>query len=171
MLRQTARRILLASTLVLGVSAGLAPSVLALDEDGSPQQGEVLPIEVVTYTPASKFDITADTAVSGQSFGTVNVHSNANGGWTLSVKSLTGGVLKHTVDATKTITYSLKVDGTGVGVGTANSYAQAKAVTTLTCAATGGCDYPVTADITAAATNGKPAGTYEDTITFKLVNN
>ncbi len=169
MLRQTTRRVLLASTLLLGAGFGFSSSALAA-ENGSAQQGEMPIIETVTYSPATKFNFTANTAMTGQSFGTVNVQSNANAGWTLSVKSLKGAKLEHKTLTGTTIAYSLKVDGTGVDVSTADTYASAKDVSALTCAAAGGCDYNVTADITATESNGKPAGTYEDTITFKLVN-
>lgn len=169
MLRQTARRILLASTLVLGVSANLTSGVLAA-EDGGNQQGEVPIIETVDYVPASKFNFTPNTAMTGESFGTVNVQSNANGGWTLSVKSLKGANLENLTLTGTTIAYSLKVDNVSVDVSTPDTYAVAKDVSALTCSAAGGCTYNVTADITAAASNGKPAGTYQDTITFKLIN-
>lgn len=169
MSRNIARRILAASALVLGASASFSPAVMAA-ENGAAQQGEMPVVETVGYTPAAKFNFTPGTAMTSQSFGTVNVRSNANGGWLLEVKTLEQEKLAHSTLAGVSIAYSLKVDGVDIATTAANTYAQAKDTSTLTCAAVGGCDYNVTADIAVVDSNGKPAGTYQDTITFKLTN-
>ncbi len=169
MIRQMTRRMVAVSMLLIGTGAALSPSVLAA-ENGGNQQGEMQAIETVAYTPAAKFNFTPGTAMTGQSFGNVNVRSNSNAGWTLDVKSLEGGKLKHLSIPTATITYALSVDSVATAVTTPDTYVNAKDLNTLTCAAVGGCDYAVTADIAGADSDGKPTGTYQDTITFKLTN-
>jgi hypothetical protein len=170
MIRQTARRILVATTLILGASATLSPLAFAASENGGDQQGEMPAQETVAYTPATKFNFTAGTDMIGQSFGQVNVFSNSNAGWLLEVKSLQGGKLQHTTIGTANIGYALSVDGVAATVSTPDTYGNAKDVNTLTCAAVGGCNYNVTADILGVDSDGKPTGTYQDTITFRLTN-
>jgi len=169
MIRQSARRVVAATTLILGASAVLIPPALA-GESGGNQQGEMPAIETVNYTPAAKFNFTPGTTMTGQSFGSVNVRSNSGAGWLLEVKSLEGSVLKHTSITTATIAYSLSVDSVATAVTTADTYVTAKDVSTLTCSVPAGCDYNVTADIAGTETESKPTGTYQDTITFKLTN-
>lgn len=169
---QTVLRSLIASGLVLGsVSSAFAPAAFAAT-DNDTQSGQILPIETVNYTAAPTFTITPDSLMTDQGFGSVNVQSNANAGWTLAVASTNGSLLQHTTiaGAPGQIAYTLKVDGTTVNVGTAAAVVTAKDVSALTCAATGGCNYTVQGTIAAAASNGKPAGTYSDVLTFTLTN-
>lgn len=112
-----------------------------------------------------------NTLQTDEDFGSVNVQSNDNAGWTLEVASTNGSYLENaSVTPVAQIPYSLKVGGTAVTVSTALAKATVKDVSVLTDAAAGGGDYAVKGTIAAADSNGRPAGTYQDTLTFTLTN-
>lgn len=161
-------RTIIASGLVVGAVAALSPAAFAVDTDGGNQSGEVPVIETVDYTPGGSLAIVPNTAQPDTNFGSVNVQSNANNGWTLAVASTNGSLLKN--GAIASIAYTLKVGGAAVNVSTPAAPVTALSPTVLTAAADPGVDYPVLGSIAAADSNGKPSGTYSDTLTFTLTN-
>jgi hypothetical protein len=163
-------RTLTASGLVLSSALAFSPLAFAATDSSGNQQGEMQPIESIGYTPSAKFNLTPGVVMTDQDFGSVNVRSNSNTGWKLEVASTKGGLLEHATLTGTTIAYTLKVAGTSVDVSTPAAKAEAKNVTALTCAATGGCNYTVLGSIAASASDGKPSGTYQDTLTFTLTN-
>jgi hypothetical protein len=165
---QTIRRTFIASGIALGaVAAAFSPAAFAASNAGD-QSGSITTIETVAYTPATVFTITPNATMTDQSFGSVNVQSNSNTGWKLEVASTNGSFLKN--GAIATIPYSLTVGGVSTNVSTAAAPVVAKNVAILTDAGSGGGNYPVLGTLTATDTNGKPAGTYVDTLTFTLTN-
>jgi hypothetical protein len=164
---QTILRTLIASGVVVGAVAALSPVAFAAT-DNDTQSGSITAIETVNYTAGGSLTIVPNTAQNDTNFGSVNVQSNANGGWILAVASTNGSILKN--GAIADIAYTLKVDGAGVDVSTPATPITAKDVSVLTAAGTGGVNYPVLGTIAAADSNGKPAGTYSDTLTFTLTN-
>lgn len=162
-------RNVIASGFVVGAFAALSPAVFAATSSDT-QSGTVAPIGTVSYTAGPSLTITPNAEQIDTNFGSVNVQSNSNAGWTLEVASANGGVLKNTAVATATIPYSLKVGGTSVDVSAAGVPDTAKDVSVLTNAAAGGGNYAVQGTIAAADSNGRPSGTYQDTLTFTLTN-
>ncbi len=165
---QTIRRTVIASGIALGaVAAAFSPAAFAAT-DNDTQSGSIAPIESVNYTPAGVLTIVPNTLQADTNFGSVNVQSNANGGWTLEVASTNGSILQN--GSIADIAYTLKVAGNTVDVSAAGTPDIAKDVSVLTAAATGGANYAVLGSIAAADSNGKPHGTYSDTLTFTLTN-
>lgn len=166
---KTIRRTFIASSFVLGaVAAALSPAAFAATSNDT-QSGSITAIENVTYAAGPSLTIVPNTAQNDQDFGSVQVQSNSNNGWTLAVASTNGSILKNGTIAS--IAYTLKVDGTAVDVSTATTPVNTSLnPTTLTAAAGTGNNYLVKGSIAAAASNGKAAGTYSDTLTFTLTN-
>lgn len=167
---KTILRNVIASGFVVGTFAALSPAAFAATSNDT-QSGTVAPIGTVSYTAGPSLTITPNVDQTDTDFGSVNVQSNSNAGWTLEVASANGSMLKNTgVTPVATISYTLKVGGTSVDVSTAGTAVTAKDVSVLTDSADGGHDYAVQGTIAAAASDGRPSGTYEDTLTFTLTN-
>jgi hypothetical protein len=165
---QTIRRAFIASGIALGaVAAVFSPAAFAATSAGE-QAGSITSVETVLYTPAAVFTITPNLTMTDQSFGVVNVQSNSVTGWNLQVASTNGSTLNN--GAIATIPYTLTVGGATTNVGTAATPVTAQSFAVLTNAATGGGNYSVLGTIAALDTNGKPSGTYTDTLTFTLTN-
>lgn len=164
-------RTVIASGFVVGAFAALSPAAFAADNiSGGDVTGNITAIQHTAYTAATTATtIVPNTDQSNLDFGSVNVQSNANNGWTLAVASANGSSLKN--GSIGTIAYALQVDGVPVtGLTTPAASVTAKDVSGLTASATGGANYAVTGAIAATASNGQPAGTYTDTLTFTLTN-
>ncbi|QQE67581.1 hypothetical protein GFS31_42940 (plasmid) [Leptolyngbya sp. BL0902] len=122
----------------------------------------------VDYTSPSSFTINPTSGNPNQDFGVVRVQSDSATGWVLRVRSLRGGVLKHESHPA-TVPYSLTVDGIQVGSLVGGNAVTVMTTTSLTCAAPTGCTFPVRATIMSGEAQGKPSGSYTDTLTFTLV--
>jgi hypothetical protein len=165
---QTILRTLIASGIVVGAVAALSPAAFAAT-DNATQSGSITAIETVDYVAGPSLTIVPNTLQADQNFGSVQVQSNSNNGWTLAVASTNGSVLKN--GAIAAIAYTLKVDGAAVDVSTAATPVNTSLdPASLTAAAGTGNNYLVKGSIAAIDSNGKPAGTYSDTLTFTLTN-
>ncbi len=125
-------------------------------------------LEAVDYAPGSSFAFNPTTGNLNQDFGMVNVQSDSSTGWILQVRSMNNSALKH-AQSNATIHYTVTVDGTSVDLSTGND-TTAKTTTTLTCNLPGVCNYPVQGTISAGEIDGKPAGSYADTLVFTIIN-
>ncbi len=165
---KTILRTVIASGFVVGAVAALSPVAFAASSNGT-QSGSITTIETVAYTAGPSLTIAPNTLQADQDFGSVQVQSNSNNGWTLAVASTNGSILKN--GAIASIAYTLKVDGTAVDVSTAATNVNTSLNPgSLTAAAGTGNNYLVKGSIAATDSNGKPAGTYSDTLTFTLTN-
>lgn len=124
-------------------------------------------LDVVSYTPGKPFRFNPISGNPNQDFGTVTIQSDNPTGWVLRVRSNNQGAFRHS-GSVYTIQYSLTVDGTVVDLSDAE--ATAKVSTTSLCYEPGGCSYSLQGTMTAAEIDGKPAGSYTDTLTFTLIN-
>ena len=128
---------------------------------------------VLTGTVAQVLDLTIDSVLSTKTVvldlhsnqtdflvGTVNVRSNANNGYKLTVASQNSNQLLHT-GGTSNIPYSLKVGGVSV-VGSEEISSPSQTTQT---------DYPVTISYTGQPAISLVEGTYEDIVTFTLTAN
>ncbi|MFH7243459.1 MAG: hypothetical protein ACHWZW_11470 [Spirulina sp.] len=157
--------------LFLGHRWGISKGLLALGCLGlgvlSPAVAVALE-PTVDFTPASSFTLSLTSGNPNQDFGVVHVQSDSATGWVLRVRSLRGGVIKHETH-TATVPYSLAVDGLQVGSLAGGNEVTVMTTTGLTCAAPTGCTFPVRATMMAGDVQGKPSGSYTDTLTFTLV--
>lgn len=122
----------------------------------------------VDFIPASSFTLNGTSGNPNQDFGVVHVQSDSATGWVLRVRSLRGGVIKHETHPA-TVPYSLTVNGLQVGRLAGGNAVTVMTTTSLTCAAPTGCTFPVRATMMAGDVQGKPSGSYTDTLTFTLV--
>lgn len=174
---QSIRRFLVASGLLVGVSAAGAPLALAQVTSGDDVGGTVDPINTVAYTaPLSNIALNPTSGNTGASFGDVTIQNNNAAGWTLAVKSLNGSQLKNLAgDLIAYTNFNVaggpSLDPGVIDVSLADTFTTVQTVADLQCADSTGCAYTLTADIASTAIDGKPAGTYNDTITFQLTSN
>ncbi|MCK4979529.1 MAG: hypothetical protein KAS62_03990 [Candidatus Delongbacteria bacterium] len=137
------------------------------------------PTNIATGTPAAISDgtgVAAEIVVNG-----VAITDNSINGWTLDVVSTNGSVLINQTDLTTTIAYTLEMSattggvlGAGLGIVAGSPLALgAGAIATAGVATTASVAYAfdLTMDITNAATIGKLAGDYADTITLTVASN
>jgi len=118
-------------------------------------------------------------------FGTVALQNNNYSGWVLSVASANAGNLKDTISGALVRYTALSGSSAKIGASTPITFSSTSAVSSydrgpdtlynastgmLTCGDSTGCSATFTADISAAAVDGKPAGNYADTLTFTLTN-
>lgn len=122
----------------------------------------------VDFIPASSLTLNGTSGNPNQDFGVVYVQSDSATGWVLRVRSLRGGVIKHETHPA-TVPYSLTVNGLQVGRLAGGNAVTVMTTTSLTCAAPTGCTFPVRATMMAGDVQGKPSGSYTDTLTFTLV--
>lgn len=177
MLNATFRRILIASGLLIGASLVLSPSAMADSANGN-TSGTVDPINNVDYTPPAGATLNPSAGNADMGFGSLFIQNNDNDGWTLTVDSTNNGTLVDAVSSA-VIPYSNldfvdATSGTPLGnqsaVDVSGAAIQVYGPTSLTCADSTGCTVNLRADVSAGDIDGKPAGTYSDTLTFVLTN-
>jgi len=156
--------------LFLGHRWGLSRRLLALGVlgVGALYPAVALALGTVDYTPSASFTLNPTSGNPNQDFGVVHVQSDSATGWVLRVRSLRGGVIKHETHPA-TVPYSLTVNGLQVGRLAGGNAVTVMTTTSLTCAAPTGCTFPVRATMMAGDVQGKPSGSYTDTLTFTLV--
>lgn len=167
----TVSRFLIASGLLLGTSAVLAPVAIAATDNGV-VSGTVDAINNVTYTPPAGFTLNPTTGNTDQSFGSVVIQDNSNAGWTLTVDSANSSNLNHATYGNIAYT-GLEANGPGVtnlALDVSSAAATIRDVSALTCADAAGCTYTLTADIASGAIDSMAAGVYTDTLTFTLTS-
>lgn len=151
----------------LGVSRGLL--TLGLLGLGTLYPAMALALETVQYTPGSAFTINLTSGNPNQDFGVVHLQSDSPRGWVLRVRSLQQGMLKHEADLGG-IAYSLTVNGIQVDSLAGGNEVTVTTTTGLTCAPPTGCTFLVQATLLPGDLQGRPSGSYSDTLVFTLVN-
>ena len=125
-------------------------------------------VEIVESTASSTFTLNVDAGNLNQDFGTVHIQSDS-AGWILLVRSTQGSTLSHS-NHPSAVPYTLTVDGIQVNSLTGGNDVVALTTSTLSCPPPVGCTLPVRATILASDTDGKPSGSYSDTLVFTLIN-
>lgn len=128
-----------------------------------------LALETIQYTPGSSFTINLTSGNPNQDFGVVHLQSDSPMGWVLRVRSLQQGMLKHEADMGG-IAYSLTVNDIPVDSLAGGNEVNVITTTGLTCDQPTGCSYPVRATILSGGLQGRPSGSYSDTLVFTLIN-
>lgn len=127
-----------------------------------------------TVAPVNELSIVADTTVSealnitggttGAKVATLTEKSNDKNGYDIMMSSTNGGVLKHSVDSTKTTSYQLSI-GSGSMVTPTTTLTPVKFSGLLSGLTTSTSDIK----INVRALPNAVAGEYNDTVTFSLV--
>lgn len=124
---------------------------------------------IVQYTPSQTFTLNVATGNSQQDFGSVHIQSDSPNGWILRVRSTQSGALSHGTHS-YTIPYALTVDGELISNLSSGNDITVRTTSTLTCDAPSGCNLPVQVTLVASDIQGRPAGSYSDTLVFTLIN-
>lgn len=122
---------------------------------------------IVDYTPSTTFTLNPSAGNLNQDLGVVQVQSDSPNGWILKVRSTERGTLRH-VTHPSAVPYTLIIDGVQVSSLTSGEDVTALTKSALTCDT--GCTLSVQATMLASDIDGKPSGSYSDTLVFTLVN-
>lgn len=133
------------------------------------QAKPVLASDVVQYHPGSPFRLDPNPGNNTHDFGTIHIESDNSSGWTLQVQSSNEGTLSHS-SAQASIPYILQIDGNTVNNLSSGHSVTVQSASRLTCSPPDGCDYQVEGFISSNDIDGKPSGSYSDTLIFTLVS-
>lgn len=122
----------------------------------------VLTIAIAGGSPS--FNITPETAVTDQNLGTITINSNDPDGYDVTLKSTNTGGLKN-VAADETIAYTVNYNATG-GITLTTIAQNVENVTTQTA---GDVTRTLTLSIAGAASLGRSAEAFTDTITMEIL--
>lgn len=175
MFAKTFRNTLFTSTLLVGASLMVGGIAKADTTSGGEVGGTVAAESAVVFTTNG----TAGTinAAAGQTnflLGTLKIQNNDPDGWTLAVKSASGGLLADSVSG-EDLAYTAVTVATVPGQTTNTSVTPTTTDTQIVVAGYHddvAADVGVTVNITCDITGEEvPAGTYKDTLTFTISNN
>ncbi len=155
--------------IALAIGALLVPmNALSADTGTLLLQGTVALVNNIVITPNGSNNTSLDIQSGSANVLVASVTETSNNltGYKINIKSLNGGELRNSADATKKTTYTISYNG-GSAVTLSTSYQQVKNVSSLS----GLTSNSSNVNASVAAYSSAPAGTYSDTVTFQIVAN